>query len=131
MTAILISMFVGIAGILITRASLRRLAAGSVPRDAHVYWGLGLAGVLPAWLVVFVTLLGDSPTERPELGSAVAWILSAAAGLLGAITSEALVRQSSESPEGLPPARGWRVGLWGGVPAWVIAVLGHVFPRVF
>lgn len=126
MAALLISILVGVVAIVATRASVRRLEADGAPRDPHVYWSLGLAGVLPAWLVLFVTLLGDSPAARPALGSAVAWILSVAAGLIGAIAGEARVRHASDTPEGLAPAHGWQIGVWSGIPAWAITALGHL-----
>lgn len=126
MVALLSSILVGVAGILATRAGTVRLASDGAPRDPHVYWSLGLVGVLPAWLIAFLALLDDSPATRPALISAVGWILSVAAGLNGAIVGEALVRRRSESPEGLSPVRGWRVGVWSGTPAWAVALLGHV-----
>lgn len=126
MAALLSSILVGIAGIVATRAGTVRLASDGAPRDPHVYWSLGFVGVLPAWLIAFLALLDDSPATRPALVSAVAWILSVAAGLNGVIVGEALVRRRSESPEGISPIPGWRVGVWSGIPAWAVAVMGQV-----
>jgi hypothetical protein len=103
-----------------------RLASDGAPRDPHVYWCLGLGGVLPAWLIAFLTLLDESPGTRPALASVAGWMLSVAAGLAGAIAGGAVIRREAESPEGLSPVRGWRVGVWSGTPAWAVALLGHI-----
>ena len=92
-----------------------------------MYWALGLLALLPAWLVVFVTLLPDAPGTRFRLGSAVAWLLSAAAGLAGAIATEGRVRFLDESGLHPSPRRLWRLGVLALTPSWAIALAGHVF----
>jgi hypothetical protein len=119
------SLFLALAGVLATRAGMNRLAPGS-GRDSHVYWALGLAALLPAWLVAFVTLLPDVPGTRPQLIAAVAWILSAASGLLGAIATEGRLRRLAESGSPLSPGRLWGLGLVALAPSWLIALVGHV-----
>ena len=118
------SLLLALAGVLATRAGLNRLATGSA-RDLHVYWALGLLALLPAWLVVFVTLLPD-PGTRLRLGSAVAWLLSAAAGLAGAIATEGRLRFLEESGLDPSPGRLWRLGVLALTPSWAIALVGHL-----
>lgn len=119
------SLLLALAGMLATRAGVNRLAGGS-GRDPHVYWALGLVALLPAWLVVSLALLPDVPGTRPQLISAVAWLLSAAAGLVGAIATEGRVRHLDESGLHPSPRRLWRLGVMALAPSWAIALVGHV-----
>ena len=88
-------------------------------------WALGLVGLVPAWLITFVALLGSSPAPRLPVWSAAAWIASSSAALIGTIVTEALVRSASESG-GRPRARYWTYGLAALLPAWLISILGNV-----
>jgi hypothetical protein len=125
LSVVISSLVLALAGALATRAGVNRLAAGPA-RDAHVYWALGFIALLPAWLVVFLTLLPDAPGIRFQFISAAAWILSAAAGLVGAIASEGRVRRLDESGLPPPPTRFWRLGVMALAPSWAIACVGHV-----
>lgn len=120
------SVGLGLLGIIASRTGLERLTAASASRDPHAYWALGLATLLPAWLVAFLGLLGTTPGVRPQLVSGEAWVLSAAAGLIGAIATEARVRGAGDSAEAHHAARLWRLGMLSLVPAWVIALGGHM-----
>lgn len=91
-----------------------------------MYWALGLVALLPAWLVVFLTLLPDVPGTRLQLIPAVAWLLSAAAGLAGAIATEGRLRHLDESGLHPSPRRLWRLGVMAMTPSWAIALVGHV-----
>lgn len=115
-------------GLIATRTAVANLAAGAPDRDPHVYWILGLVALLPAWLVPFVALMGTVPTPRVHLSWAIPWALSSSAGLIGAIASEAAVRRGIGSSAPRPPASCWRLGAVWFVPAWVIALLGHLVP---
>jgi hypothetical protein len=92
----------------------------------NVYWAFGLVALLPAWLVAFVTLLPDVPGTRPQLIPAVAWLLSSAAGLVGAIGTEGHLRRLDESGLCQSPRRLWRLGVMALAPSWAIALGGHV-----
>jgi hypothetical protein len=118
------SLLLALAGVLATRAGTNRLAGGSA-RDPHVYWALGLVALLPAWLVVFLALL-PVPGMRLQLISAVAWLLSAAAGLVGAIATEGRLRHLDESGLHPSPRRLWRLGVMALAPSWAIALVGHI-----
>lgn len=125
MLIVLVSLAVGLLGLLATRAALLRLADRGPGGDPHVPWALGLVGLVPAWLITFVALLGSSPAPRLPVWSAAAWIASSSAALIGTIVTEALVRSASESG-GRPLARYWTYGLAALLPAWLISILGNV-----
>jgi hypothetical protein len=115
--------------IIVSRLTLRRLAGEGVARDPHAYWALGLVTPLPAWLVAFLGLLGSQPGARPQLISGAAWLLSAAAALAGAITTEARARRAGDSVESHDASRLWWRGVVALLPALGIALIGHAAPR--
>ena len=120
------SVLLGLIGVVASRIGLTNLTADGASRDPHAYWGLGLVTLLPAWLVAFVGLLGTTPGARPQLVSGVAWLLSAAAGLIGAIATEARVRQTGDFAEAHQATRLWRLGVLAFLPAWLIVLSGHL-----
>jgi len=125
MRVIALSLLVGLLGVVATWLAIGRLAARATECNPHVYWVLGLVAALPAWLVVFLSLLGSTPAPRPEPVSSVAWISSTAAGLIGAILTEGAVRRARGAGTMSTPRTSWRLGLLGLAPAWGIALLGY------
>ena len=123
-----ISLVIGIIGVGVSRAWMQRLVGQAPNVDPHVYWVLGLLGLMPAWLIAFLGLLGSSPTGRLQGWSEAAFILSAAAALIGVIITEALVRRASESERDRGWATYWRYGVASLVPAWIISLLGSSGP---
>jgi hypothetical protein len=128
-----ISVLMGIAGIAGTRAWVRR-ATGTMRDRSYFFWSLGIFGLLPAWLVVFVYLIPTNVSVgghgRGPLGAtAVFWVCSIALGLTGAIMSEARLRHRN-STEGPSPDRAWFLGLWTMLPAWLALLLGLVVTLV-
>ena len=122
------SVLLGLIGAVASRIGLTYLTANGASRDPHAYWAVGLVTLLPAWLVAFVGLLGTQPGVRPQLVSSAAWLLSAAAGLIGAIATEAGVRGAGDSVEAHHAARLWRLGVLAFLPAWVIVLIGYAAP---
>jgi hypothetical protein len=120
------SVLLGLIGIVASRIGLTHLTAEGASRDPHAYWALGLVTLLPAWLVAFVGLLGTTPGVRPQLVSGAVWLLSTAAGLIGAIATEAGVRGAGDSVEAHHATRLWRLGVLALLPAWVIVLIGHL-----
>jgi hypothetical protein len=118
------SVLLGLIGVLASRIGLKNLTADGVSRDPHAYWALGLVTLLPAWLVAFVGLLGATPGARPP--GATWLLLSAAAGLIGAIATEARVRGTGEFAGVYHATRLWRLGVLAFLPAWVIVLGRHV-----
>src|SRR3989442_9942505 len=109
MWIIVSSVLVGLIGVVASRIGLTYLTADGASRDPHAYWALGLVTLLPAWLVAFVGLLGTTPGVRPQLVSGAAWLLSPAAGLIGAIAAGGRVGGDRAFPEAHPTTRPWRV----------------------
>jgi|SRR5689334_2553500 hypothetical protein len=127
MTIPIISLaLLGIA-VVISRVALSNLEAPS--RDPHAYWALGLVTPLPAWVVAFLGLLGTQPGGKPQLVSTAAFVLSSAAALVGAITTEAYVRRVGDSVSAQHAGRLWRLGLLVLLPAWAIALIGYATHR--
>ena len=120
------SILLVLLGVVVSRLGLTRLITNAASRDPHAYWAVGLMTLLPGWLVAFVGLLGSEAGGRPRLVAAVAWVLSAAAGLIGAIATEARVRGVGESAEVHHAERLWRLGVLALVPAWAIVLIGYV-----
>jgi hypothetical protein len=124
MIAIAVSLAVGLAGIAGTRLAVDRLAPRRRDVDVHAWWALGVAGTAPGWLVVWIALLPSTPGVRPQAAAGVAWILSSALALLGAIASEGRLRASAEAPP--TPRHAWAWGALAVAPAWSVAALGRV-----
>ena len=118
------SVLLCLIGVVASRIGLTHLTADGASRDPHAYWALGLVTLVPSWLVAFVGLLGTTPGVRPQLVSGA--LLSAAAGLIGAIATEARVRGTGDFAEAHHATRLWRLGVLAFLPAWVIVLIGHV-----
>jgi hypothetical protein len=139
MGLVALSILLALVGVVASRLGLARLTAGAPARDPHVYWGVGLAALAPAWLIAFVALLPSEAGVRPQLVSSASWLLSGAAALIGAIVTEARARESgpprrpathSRPPDPASQRRAathpWRLGALALVPGWLIALAGHV-----
>jgi hypothetical protein len=120
----MISWSAGLAliGLVATRLLVTWVARRDRRPGPHVYWAMGLAAFFPAWLVVFVALLGSVSLE-PGLTNRI-WVLSSALGLLGVIATDAAVRRLAESGRTRSPVTYWLAGVAAFVPAWLISLLG-------
>ena len=116
----LVSLAVGLGGLGASRAIRERMAR---PTDPHVDWALGLAGILPAWLVALLGLLGPSPRPDVTFVTALTLLGTIAGGLAGAITTEARIRADAESGRATREGA-WRLGTLALTPAWLIAMGG-------
>ena len=125
------SVAVGLIGVLGTWIVLRiRFChAAAAPRPPEVYWLLGLAALLPAWLIAVLGLLGRLTGRFPEKPLEAWWILSSSAAILGVILTDGVVRKWREATNASPPARYWLLGMGAFAPAWGIAVLGLLWLR--
>jgi hypothetical protein len=117
---VIVSMVLAMGGLAASAAVRRRL-----PRveDPHVDWALGVAALVPAWLVAVLGLLGPSVRPRLTVITAVALLGTIVAVLGGAITTEARLRADAAAGP-MDRARAWRLGLFAVAPAWLVAMAG-------
>lgn len=118
------SILAGVVGLLASRLAMAYLAQPQSKRPAELYWFLGIAALLPAWLTAFMGLLGRASGPRPEKILTGAWILSSSAALLGVILTDAGLRRLRESGRDHKPLTYWILGVLALVPGWGIALLG-------
>lgn len=124
------SVVAGLLGILGTWVGMIRLAQRQSPPSPVLYWILGVASLLPAWVIAFVGLLGPAlVVGRPEPSLSVPWILSSAAALLGVILSDAALRRLRDSEQDYRPVAYWLLGVAALFPAWCIALLGFAWTQ--
>lgn len=127
MAALLLSLLAAAAGAGLSRWGAVRLAGRGPAGEPHACWAVGLAGLVPAWLIVFIALLGPEPARRLPVVAAAAWVVSAAAALAGAIASESRLRRAAgEAGDRPAPAHAWRLGALALLPAWLVALAGHL-----
>lgn len=86
------------------------------------YWMMGLAGILPAWFVAFIGLLGAPTRQGVNVSLPVAALFSSGVGLLGIVLTDAAVRRLHTSGRARRPAIYWFLGVVALVPAWCIAL---------
>lgn len=118
------SLVAGLVGVLASSIGLIRLERSGAHRPAEQYWLVGLAALLPAWLIAFLGLLGQVAGRFPERAFFPWWILSSSAAILGVILGDAAVRRLRASGQAYRPARYWVVGVGTLFAAWSIALLG-------
>lgn len=117
------SIVTALLGVLATGLGVAHRARRQSKQRPEVSWLLGIAGLLPAWLIAFMTLLGRSSGARPEKSLSLSWILSSAAALLGVILTDAVLRRLRESGHDLHPLTSWLLGAAALLPAWGIALI--------
>lgn len=118
------SIVVAVLGLLGTWVWMSRLGRSQSSPDPILYWVLGLAALLPAWLTGFLGLIGPLNEGVPEPSLVVPFVLSPSAGLLGVILTDGVVSRLHQSGRAHGPATYWILGVAALVPAWGIAILG-------
>lgn len=93
-------------------------------REPRHYWLLGLAGLFPAWLITFLTLIEPATRSAVEVPLPPRALFSSSAGLLGVIATDYLLRTLPKSGRVLTPLTCWMMGWLALVPAWLIAATG-------
>lgn len=117
------SIFAGVMSLLGSWLATAHFARRQSRQRPELYWCLGIAALLPAWVTAFVGLLGRASGPRPEKILTGAWILSSSVALLGVIITDAVLRRLHESGRDHRPLTYWILGVLAMVPAWGIALL--------
>jgi len=117
------SILTGLLGVLGTGGATAYLSRQKSSRDRTIYWLLGIAALLPAWLIAFLDLLARSTGPRPEKALIAAWILSSSVALLGVILTDGALRRLRESGRDPRPETSWLLGVVALLPGWAIALL--------
>ena len=120
------SILAGLLGVLGTGVTTAYLSRWNSARGGTTYWLLGIAALLPAWLIAFLDLLGRSSGPRPNKASIASWILSSSAALLGVIVTDAALKRLRESGRDHRPVTCWLLGVLAFLPGWGIALLGLI-----
>ena len=118
------SAIIGVVGLLATGAALVNLQAKHPEWKAQHYWLLGLAGLFPAWLVAFLSLIPSATTPGVDVPLPPRALFSSAVGLMGVIATDYLLRRLQKSGCALKPLTYWVIGWLSLIPAFCIAVLG-------
>ncbi len=118
------SVLAGVLGVLGTGVGTAYLSRQKSSRDRTIYWLLGIAAFLPAWLIAFLDLLARSSGPRPEKALIAVWIFSSSLALLGVIVTDAALKRLHESGRGHRPLTCWLLGVLALLPGWGIAFLG-------
>jgi hypothetical protein len=105
-------------GLAASRWAATALASRAAPRAA---WLAGLPALLPAWLVVFLSLLGGAGTAGGA--SRTAFLGASAAAILGVIASDGLFAREERRRAGPRPLVGWLLGVAALAPAWLVTLV--------
>lgn len=116
------SITTGMVGVFGTWAAVAYLEDQFPDWRPHHYWFLGLAGLFPAWLIAFLTLLPPVTKGAAEAPLPPQAIFSSGVALLGIIGTDYLLRRLQESGRPLRPVIYWSLGLVALLPAWLIAL---------
>lgn len=120
------SIITGVIGVLGTWVAVTHVEGSGGEWRARHYWFLGLAGLFPAWLIAFLSLLQPVAKAVPEAPLPPLAILSSGAALLGIIITDYLLRGFQKSGHALRAVTCWIIGLIALLPAWCIALVGSL-----
>lgn len=111
--------FIGVIG---TAGALIFLSRKEDPRMVNYAWLLGIAAMVPAWLVAVLSLLGTTPTEVIDTPLPPSILITSAAALLGVIFTDVLNRRLLARDNRPGSTTLWLLGIVAFVPAWIIAL---------
>jgi hypothetical protein len=117
------SILTGVLGVVGTWLGTAYVTSRKFDQRPEIYWLVGIAALLPAWLIAFLGLLGLSTGPRPEKALAVSWIVSSSIALFGVIVTDTVVRRLRASGRDHRPMTYWLLGLVALLPGWGIALL--------
>ena len=87
------------------------------------YWYIGLAALLPAWLLAFLGVLTPPAGQEAFATLPTAGIRSITVGLLGIILMDWAVRRLGASQRARAPIIYWLLGVAALAPAWCITLI--------
>ena len=108
---------VGLAG---TAALVARLKSRWPAWGPERYWVLGLAALLPAWLMAFLATIGPPGGEGPNKPL---FIITSALPLLGIIVTDALLRHWRAEGRAPGPIGSWFLGIVAILPGWGLTLI--------
>jgi hypothetical protein len=111
----LASLIIAFVGVLASAAVMFYIA----PDSRHA-WMLGLAGIFPAWLIAFLTLVDPASRSPVDIPLPPRALLSSGAGLLGVIATDYWLRKSGGAIKAM---NAWMIGIVALLPAWLIAAI--------
>jgi len=117
-----LSVVVGIIGVVGTGAVLAYLRRRESSPSPGRYWLIGLAALLPAWLISVLSVLGELTDRGPRTPLPPSVLLSSSAALLGVIVTDWAVRRLHGKGPARSPNTYWLLGVIAFLPAWAIAV---------
>jgi hypothetical protein len=115
------SAIIGVVGIVATGVGVFYLQAKKPECKPQQYWLLGIAGLFPAWLVAFLSLLPSATAPGADTPLPPRALFSSVAGLLGVIATDYLLRRLQRAGRELRPINYWLIGWAGLLPACLIA----------
>jgi hypothetical protein len=111
----LASLIIAFVGVLASAAVMFYIAP-----DSRRAWLLGLAGLSPAWLVAFLTLIDPASRSVVDIPLPPRALLSSGAALLGIIATDYYLRKSGGAIKAM---NAWMIGVVALTPAWLIAAI--------
>ena len=116
------SVGVAIAGVLGSWATLLYFhGRDNSPVMEHA-WLVGLAALVPASLMVVLSLLGKTPADVVNTPLPRSVLVTSAAALLAVIFTDTLNRRLLTRFPKLGPFTSWFLGVVSLIPAWIIAL---------
>jgi hypothetical protein len=112
------SVILGVVGIIASSAAVFYLNQKGA--DARKYWLIGLAGLFPAWLIAFLTVIQPASQSAVDVPLPPRALFSSAIGLIGVIATDYLLRRAQQTGRELSPFACWMIGWLALVPAWLI-----------
>jgi hypothetical protein len=117
----LVALIFGVVGIIASSAAVFYLHQKG--GDARQCWLVGLAGLFPAWLIAFLTVIQPASQSAVDVPLPPRALFSSAIGLIGIIVTDYLLRRAQQSGRELSPFAWWVIGWLALVPAWLIVTV--------
>ncbi|MGH7767674.1 MAG: hypothetical protein ACREQP_09490, partial [Candidatus Binatia bacterium] len=87
------------------------------------YWLIGLAGLFPAWLIAFLTVIQPASQSAVDVPLPPRALFSSAIGLIGVIATDYVLRRAQQTGRELSSFLSWVMGWAALIPAWLIVTV--------